>query len=238
MYNRIIGLFLCSLVFMFVAPIQAQTTDLARIEYLNVPSSNGDNSVQRFRVLAQLPIPLDEDRNKLIIVGLDYRQLELEFEDNLSFDPSPFERTRRIEATGAYVWKQPETNWRFGFKAGARIVSNLQRSLVSDDVHWLASVYAINDMRKAENSKPYRWIFGLLYTTAPGRWYPLPLVNYHRDINETWNYTLGAPKTNIRYTFADKKNALQLFAEIDHFFPISKTILQCQIHAMTGKIFR
>ena len=65
--------------------------------------------------------------------------------------------------------------------------------------------------------KPYRWILGLIYSTTPGRNYPIPLVNYYREINKTWSYTAGVPKSLIRYSFNDK-NHLQAFATLDNFF--------------------
>lgn len=197
---------------------KAQSTDLARIEYLNIPFTKGENTVQRFRAFAQAPIPLDKEKNKLLIVGLDYRQLHLKFDKAIPFNTESIQTTRRMEASLGYVWRlKSNPNWRFGVKGGIRVQSNLERSLVSDDFIKIVQVFAMNDMRKAENSRPYRWIFGLLYATTPGRWYPLPLVNYHREINEHWNYTLGVPKMTLRHLF-DKKNTLQAYASLDHFF--------------------
>ena len=38
----------------------AQTTDIARVEYMHIPFSQSDNNVGRFRALLQVPIPLDK----------------------------------------------------------------------------------------------------------------------------------------------------------------------------------
>lgn len=195
----------------------AQTTDLARLEYTYIPFTKGKNTVQRFRSLVQIPIPLDKDRNNLIVVGLEYRNLPLDFKDEVPFDTKTLQSVQRIEGSLSYVYRLPNTNWRVAVKGGLRLLSNFDGKMVPDDYIYEGAVYAINDMFHAENPKPYRWIFGLIYNTAPGRNYPLPLVNYHREINDTWNYTLGVPKTNLRYKF-NGKNAIQIFAEIDHFF--------------------
>ena len=48
-----------------------QTTDLLRVEYLYVPNSNTDNSVQRFRTLFQLPLKVSE--GNYIVVGGEYQ---------------------------------------------------------------------------------------------------------------------------------------------------------------------
>src|SRR5699024_2736924 len=153
---------------------KAQSADLARIEYLNVPFTKGKNTVQRFRAFAQVPIPLDEDKKRLIAIGLDYRQLHLKFDDAIPFDTGPIETTRRMEVSLGYIWQlHSNPNWRFGVKSGVRVQSNLERSLVGHDFIGILQVYAMNDLRKAENPKPYRWIFGIFYSTTPGWWIPL-----------------------------------------------------------------
>lgn len=196
----------------------SQTTDLARVEYMYIPQANSDNSITRFRALAQLPIPLDKDKDKIIVVGMGYRNTGLTIQDPVPFETSALDHLHRIEGYLGYVFKISD-NWRLGAKAGARINSNLEGKLVSDDVIYETSVYAINDMKKAGVDKPYRWIFGLTYSTTPGRNYPLPLVNYYREFHPDWTYTLGVPKSNIRhYLKASHKDALQAFASLDNFF--------------------
>ncbi|MDR6300519.1 DUF6268 family outer membrane beta-barrel protein [Mesonia maritima] len=204
----------------FVGFSQAQTTDLARVEYLHIPFSKGNQSLNRFRVLAQLPIPLnDED---YLVIGGEYRKLDLDFEDRFPFKTSTIESTQRIESTVGYIKKIRNSNWRIAAKTGVRISSNFQTTLGSDDYIFLSAIYAINDVKnKDENGvalgKPYRIILGLIYTTTPGRNYPIPLINYFREINDTWSYTAGVPKSLIRYSF-NEKNHLQAFATLDGFF--------------------
>jgi len=74
-----------------------------------------------------------------------------------------------------------------------------------------------DDENEVAVGKPYRLIFGLIYSTAPGRNYPIPLINYFREINETWSYTAGVPKSLLRYSF-NEKNHLQTFVTLDGFF--------------------
>ena len=59
----------------------AQTTDLARVEYLNIPFSKSDNSISRYRALVQAPIPLDEEKNSIFVVSLEYRYIDFSLKD-------------------------------------------------------------------------------------------------------------------------------------------------------------
>ena len=200
--------------------IHAQSTDIARVEYMYVPFSNSDNAVGRFRALLQVPVPLDKELNKILVAGFEYRNVNVDIKDAVpaGFNIQDVSSLHRISGYVGYVWKHKE-NWRFGVKAGARINSNLAGSLVTDDWIYTASVYAINDMKDASTTKPYRWIFGLDYSSTPGRNFPLPLINYYREFHPNWTYTLGVPKTNIRhYLNDDHKDAVQAFVTLDNFF--------------------
>ncbi len=200
--------------------MNAQTTDLARVEYMNIPFSKSDNSIQRYRALIQAPIPLDKELNKIIVVGLEYRYLDIDIRDAVPFDTGIVSSTQRMEASLGYVFKlESQPDWRFGVKGLARINSNLEGELVSDDFIFGVAAYGIYDKTKESLTKPYRWIFGLEYTTTPGRNFPLPIVNYYREFAPNWTYTLGVPKTNVRrYLNESHKDAIQAFVTLDNFF--------------------
>ncbi|TQD37752.1 DUF6268 family outer membrane beta-barrel protein [Haloflavibacter putidus] len=207
------------LAFFLIQMVFSQATDLARIEYMRIPFSKGDQSLNRFRTHVQVPIPIKED---YFVIGMGYRKLDLDFRESAPFDHERLESTQRIEATLGYVKKIKNTNWRFAARGGIRIASNFEHSMRNDDLLYIAAVYAINDVKEHDENgvaigKPYRWIVGLIYTTTPGRNYPLPLINFFRKPNETWSYTIGVPKTLLRYTF-NKKHHLQSFATLDNFF--------------------
>lgn len=199
---------------------KAQTTDLARVEYMNIPFSKSDNSIQRYRVLIQAPIPLDKDLNKIIVVGLEYRYLDINIRDEVPFDAGVVSSTQRMEVSLGYAFTMDsKPGWRFGVRGLARINSNLERSLVRDDFIYGVAAYAIYDQKDANIAKPYRWIFGMEFTTTPGRTFPLPIVNYYREFAPGWTYTLGVPKTNVRrYLNESQKDAVQAFLTLDNFF--------------------
>ncbi len=215
---------------------RSQTTDLARIEYLRIPFSNGNQSLNRFRALIQAPIPIKKD---YLVIGLEYRYLDLDFEGELPFDPERIGNTQRFEGSVGYIRKIKNSNWRIAGKVGIRIASNFETSLVNDDFIYQGAIYAINDVKERKEGevvvgKPYRWILGIIYTTTPGRNYPIPLVNYYREINKTWSYTAGVPKSLIRYSFNDK-NHLQAFATLDNFFANIQNNVQVEGSSRIGE---
>ena len=220
--NKMIKRLLVSLIVVLaVSNMQSQSTDIARVEYMHIPFSNSQNTVSRFRGLVQVPIPLDKELDKIFVVGFEYQNINIDINDETppTFNTRDVGTLHRIDGFLGYTWKLNE-NWRLGVKAGARISSNLQDGLMGDDWIYTGSVYLINDMKEATSvNKPYRWIFGLDYSTTPGRNYPLPLINYYREFHPNWTYTLGVPKTNVRhYLNNSHKDALQAFVTLDNFF--------------------
>ena len=209
---------LCWIITSFVT--NAQTTDLARVEYMNLPFSKSDNSIQRYRAFIQAPIPLDKDLNKIIVIGLDYRYTDITIKDEVPFNTDIVSSTQQMEASIGYVFRSTSNpDWRFGGRVLTRISSNFEGKLVSDDFIYGAAVYGIYDKTDESVDKPFRWIFGLEYTTTPGRNFPLPIINYYKEFAPHWTYTLGVPKTNVRRYLNDShKDALQAFLTLDNFF--------------------
>lgn len=214
----------------FSAAGVAQTTDLARIEYLTIPISKS-NSIKRYRALIQAPIPISKEEKSFLVVGLEYRFVDItigEAEDVSVFN-APLVGTsevtnnmvnavQRMDAYLGYTWKI-SPDWRLGIKGGLTVQSNLENSLVSDDIIYEGAVYAIKDNKRDTLAKQTRLILGLTYSTTPGRNFPLPLINYNKEFHRNWTYTLGVPKTNIRhYINESHKDAFQAFGTLDNFF--------------------
>ncbi len=212
-YYYLLVLFLIS-----ASALQAQSTDVARVEYTDIPFSKSKNSISYFRALLQVPVFLDKEKNNILVAGVDYRDYNINIEDQVPFDVDQVSSLQRIDAYLGYLFKVG-ADWRVGIRAGVRISSTFNQAASGDDYIYTGGVYAIKDMTDTEVGKPYRWILGLDYTTTPGRWYPLPLVNYFKEFKPNWTYTLGVPKTNIRHYLNDNhKDALQAFVTLDNFF--------------------
>lgn len=215
--------YLLMLLMFITVGMAAQTTDLARIEYLTLPFSKSENSINRYRALLQAPIPLDKENKRLFVIGAEYRYVDINIEDPedvAAFNNNLVTSTQEINAYVGYVWKQSE-HWRLGTKAGIKIQSDFEGKMINDDLIYEVGAYAINDRTKdvPEGKKPYRFIVGLTYSTTPGRNYPLPILNYFKEFRPNWTFTLGVPKTNIRHYLNDNhKDALQAFATLDNVY--------------------
>ena len=207
------------LVFLMLAltsiSVHAQLTDLARFEYSFIPKSKSEDQYTRLRLLLNYPIEVKED--SYLIIGAEYNRIILNLEDEYPFDTSLFETIHIIDFNLGYTFKTSEM-WRWGARIQPRIASTLTEKITVDDFFLNGGIYAINDRTKDETSKrPYRLILGITYNSTTGIPFPLPFVSYFRQINETWSFNAGIPKSNLKYFF-DEKNNLQLFVGLDGYF--------------------
>lgn len=223
---------LLSVLVLFAFGMTAQTTDLARIEYLYLPFSK-DNSINRYRALIQAPIPINKEKKNYLVVGFEYRYVDInigESEDvsafmgsvppNEAIQDNLITSVQQIDAYMGYTWTVPN-DWRFGLKFGPKFQSDFEDGLQSDDIIYEGAVYAIKDRKNdtLNGNKPYRLIMGLTYSTTPGRSFPLPILNYYKEFHPNWTYTLGVPKTNVRHYLNDNhKDAIQAFATLDNIY--------------------
>ncbi|WP_296386210.1 DUF6268 family outer membrane beta-barrel protein [Winogradskyella sp.] len=194
---------------------EAQLTDLARLEYSFIPSSNSDDHYIRLRALVNYPIKI-KDKDYLII-GAEYNRIILNLEDNYPFNPNNLKGLNIIDLSLGYTFKTSE-NWRLGLKVNPRIASTLTNKLTSDDIFLNGGVFAIKDRTNAKDiEKPYRLVLGLTYNTTAGVPFPLPFVSYYRRVNNKWSFSVGVPKSNLKYFF-NEKSMLQVFAGLDGYF--------------------
>ncbi|UJH92580.1 DUF6268 family outer membrane beta-barrel protein [Antarcticibacterium sp. 1MA-6-2] len=195
---------------------QAQSTDLARIEYTYFPQSSSDNSFRRFRTFVNFPIKLGEDA--YLVPGLDYENINFKYEDNAPFgNLRDLDRYQSFTATLGFTDKISE-KWRYAVQGGLMLASNFELGkIINDDLLYTGAVLFINDSGKEGVEVPWRLILGLHYSTTSGFPFPLPIVNYYREFHPNWSYTLGVPKSNLKY-YIDKKNELQAFVTLDGFF--------------------
>ncbi|WP_430467703.1 DUF6268 family outer membrane beta-barrel protein [Winogradskyella ouciana] len=195
--------------------VQAQLDDLARLEYSFIPKSGSDDQYTRLRLSLNYPIELKEDT--YFIVGGEYNRVILNLQDNYPFDRSLLKTINIIDLNLGYTFKTSET-WRLGFRLNPRIASTLTQKISGDDFFLNGGAFAIIDRSKDESLKrPYRLILGLTYNTTTGLPFPLPFVSYYRKPSEKWSFSIGVPKSNIKW-FLDQKNTLQSFISLDGYF--------------------
>ena len=195
----------------------AQSTDLARVEYTYFPQSSSDNSFRRFKSFVNFPIKVGTE--SYLVPGVEYENINFKFED-----PTPvlknneLDRYQSFTLNLGYTFKM-STDWRFAASVGGMLASNFELGeVVNDDFLFTGSVFFIKDQTgEGEAGKPWRLIAGLHYSTTSGFPFPLPILNYYREFAPNWSYSLGVPKSNLKYSF-NPKNHLQLFATLDGFY--------------------
>lgn len=203
----------CLLGFSF---LNAQTADLARIEYTYFPQKNSDNSFRRFRAQVAYPIALKKD-GAYLVPSVEYRNVNFKFEDPTGFQTTDLDRFQSFTGSLGYTFKFGN-DWRFGAEGGLKIASNFsENSILQDDLIYTGSVFFVKIRDKEEVEIPWRLILGLRYSTTTGFPFPLPIVSYYRKWAENWSYTVGIPKTNMKYHFSENSE-LQAFVTLDGFF--------------------
>ena len=194
----------------------AQVSDLARIEYTSIPQSKSENSVSRFRAFVNYPIRMKWE-DCYLVVGIEYRNLDLDFNDPVPFSVDNLGKFQLFRTTVAYTFKM-KRNWRFAAKVGLEVDSNFDESKITrNDTKFTGALFFIKSKMGDEVEKPSRFIIGLNYSTNAGRPFPIPVINYFKKFRPNWTYSLGTPKTNIKHILS-KKQTLQAFVTLDGFF--------------------
>jgi len=198
------------------ALMNGQATDLARVEYTNFPQSNSDNSFSRFKSFLKFPIKLN-DSGAYLIPGIQYENVNFQYKDAETFSTEKLEHLQSYAFSLGYTFKMTE-DWRFGVEAEAIATSNFETGeLQNEDIEYTGSVYFIKSKDDEGMIQPWRLILGLRYSTSTSVNFPLPIVNYYRRFHPKWSYTLGVPKTNLKYLLGDN-SAFQAFVTVDGFY--------------------
>ena len=204
------------LIFFVGSDASAQSTDLARIEYTYFPQKNSDNSFRRFRAIAAYPIQLKKEGSYLV-PGLEYRNVHFKYKDPEPFETQDLDRFKSFTATLGYTALM-KNDWRFGTQGGVKVASNFTEDYInSDDLIYTGAFFFIKSKENEDMIRKWRLILGLQYSTTTGFPFPLPIVNYYKKWHENWSYTLGIPKSNLKYYF-NEKHTLQAFVTLDGFF--------------------
>lgn len=208
-------LFLAILSLSYASAI-GQVSDLARVEYTYIPQADSENQVSRFRAFVNYPIRLGWE-GSFIVVGLEYRKLDLDFEDPMPFDLDALGKFQMFRSSVAFTYKM-NNDWRFAANAGIEVNSNFEKnSVINDDLNFTGALFFIKDKSGEGVEKPSRFLIGLNYSTNAGRPFPIPLINYFKKFRPNWSYSLGTPKTNIKHALS-KKQSIQAYITLDGFF--------------------
>jgi len=177
----------------------AQTPDLVRLEYTVIPENDFGIRTNRYRALFNAPIKLNEE--DYFIAGMEYNRYEFEIERDLPFAIDNFQRLHIIDLNLGYTFKL-NPDWRFVGVLTPRISSNIEQGLDNNDLRLNASVVFWKEEKEVD--QPYRLIVGLSYNSATGLPFPLPLINYYKRFKPNWSYTLGIPRSDLKFYIKDK----------------------------------
>ncbi|AWX43458.1 hypothetical protein HME9304_00446 [Flagellimonas maritima] len=191
----------------------SQSTDIFRLEYLNIPENDTGIKTQRYRVLFNLPIKLNEKKDYLI-TGLEYNKLDIGYSRDLPFDRSELNRFHVVDLNLGFITKWND-NWNLITILTPRLASNFIDGVMTEDFFMNATATLWKENSKAD--KPFRIILGLSYNSTAGLPVPLPIISYYRRFHPNWSYTLGIPRSNFKYHIT-KKHTLETTLLLDGYF--------------------
>jgi len=197
--------------------ICAQISDLARIEYTNLPGLSTDFEFSRVRALLKYPVRLNGNGSYMVF-GLDYSNIDLAFgEEERPFDQSQIDGFQIFDFTIGYTAKISE-EWRIGAQIVPGFSSNLSASKLGiSDAVLSGGIVFIKDKKEDSNVRvPYRLILGLFYGGNSGFPFPLPFISYYKRFHPNWSYNLGVPKSNIQWHIS-RKHRLKGNLQLDGF---------------------
>jgi len=190
----------------------AQSTDILRVEYTSLPKGDSGTNASRYRLLLNVPIKVGLD--KYLVLGGEVNLIDFEITKEYPFDSSEINTLYVIDFNAGYIFKVSE-DWRFVGIVTPRIASNLVNGLQGDD--FLLNLTATMWKEKMDLDKPFRLILGLTYNSTTGLPFPLPLINYYKRFHRSWSYSLGIPRTDLRYHIKDN-HTLQMALFLDGYF--------------------
>jgi|SRR5690606_28370284 len=192
---------------------RAQSTDIFRVEYLNIPENDAGIETQRYKVLFNLPIKLSEKKDYLV-TGMEYNRLDMGYSRELSFDRRELNRFHIVDLNLGLItpWNP---NWNLVTILTPRLASNLVNGAEGGDFFMNATAAFWKE--SPHGPRPFRIILGLTYNSTTGLPVPLPLVSYHRKFHPDWSFTLGVPRSDLHY-WLGKKHVLELALFLDGYF--------------------
>ena len=196
------GLGLALLFFSFTF-ISAQTPDVFRAEYMLMPENNSDVRTTRIKLLANVPIPVREKKDFLVL-GVEYNKYDFTIPQSSFLNASDLSNFHVLDINFAYVYKWNE-DWRVISVVTPRWASTFTEGIQKEDFNINYTVGAYKE--KKDNDKPYRLILGVSYSATSPIQVPLPFVYYEKRFHDNWAYTIGVPKTGIK-----------LYTKKQHFF--------------------
>jgi hypothetical protein len=214
------AIFIFCVLFLLTTLGFSQSTDIVRIEYTTLPDGDGDNRLDRYKVLFNAPINVGSDR--YLIMGAEYNRIDLKRSPGLPFDDSELNQLHVVDVNVGYIFKI-NPRWRFIGIITPRLASNFTNGIEGGD--FLLNVTATLWKERKDIDKPFRLVLGLTYNSTTGLPVPLPLINYYKRFHLKWSYVLGIPKSNLRFHLSEKHSFISALFLDGYFVNVQNDIL-------------
>lgn len=201
------------LAFLWALGGKAQSTDIFRIEYLNIPENDTGIKTQRYKALFNLPIKLNE-RKDYLVAGMEYNRFDMGYTEDFSFNKRELNRFHIVDLNLGLITKW-NTNWNLVTILTPRLASNFVHGAQRGDFFMNASAAFWKE--SPDGDRPFRIIVGLTYNSTTGLPIPLPLLSYYRKFHPDWSFALGVPRSELK-RYLGKKHVLELALFLDGYF--------------------
>ncbi len=193
--------------------VGAQTPDVFRAEYMLMPENSADVETSRIKLLANVPIPVREKKD-FIILGGEYNRYNFEVSDSIFTNSNDIQKLHIVDINLGYVYKLTE-EWRLIGVVTPRWSSNFVDELQEEDFNINYTAGAYQDKKNID--RPYKLVLGVAYNTNSPVQVPLPVVYYEKQFHPQWAYILGVPKSGMKY-YTPKGHFLQTELFLDGYY--------------------
>ena len=190
----------------------AQSPDGAKAEYTFIPRNSSSVQTGRLKLVANLPIRLKKER--IIFVGGEYNGYRYSIGDKVPFEDQKLASFQLFDFNMGYSFKWNE-DWRFIGVVTPRLMSTFTDGIKDRDFKVNATAAFFKE--KKDIDRPFKLVLGLTYNTNNNLKFPLPLVYYEKHFSPDWSFTLGVPKSDLKY-YLTQKHILLTELLLDGYF--------------------
>lgn len=191
----------------------SQTPDVFRAEYMLMPRNSSDVETSRIKLLANIPIPVREKKD-FIVVGSEYNRYNFEVPEGLFENSDDLKKLHVLDINLGYVYKMTD-EWRMVGVITPRWSSNFVEDLQEEDFNINYTAGAYQDKKNMD--KPYKLVLGISYNSSSPIQVPLPFLYYEKRFHPDWSYVLGVPKSGLKY-FTPKGHFFQAELFVDGYY--------------------
>ena len=200
---------------LFVASVDGQFLDLARLEHTYVPGNDANFEYRRTQFVFNYPIKLKNEA--YLFTGVEYSKIRFRFHEEVdSFDKNETDNFSLVDLNLTYTFSL-KNDWRFALQVSPGLSSNFESGFERNDWVFSSVIAFIRDRKNSDVvNKSNRIIIGAAFSGNGGVPFPIPFIRYYRKFHPKWSYNIGAPISNLQF-HASERFRFKLFATLDGF---------------------